>query len=102
MIEIIMILIIISMVSNIITEHLDPLIYIKDKMGLGRIRKLKSDYGFIDMILFTIWKLLNCSLCISYWLTVIYFLPSYEGFYLGFITYGITMFLYNKLFTTSL
>lgn len=100
--NILIILILISIASNIIANQIDPLEWIKNKMGLGQTRELKSGYFFIDTIIYTIWKLLNCNSCISYWITVLYFLPGLEGFYLGLISYAFSSWLYNNVFTTKI
>jgi fatty acid desaturase len=105
MIETLIILIIISTISNIITYDLEPWVYFKNKIGLGHKRTLRSGWKLIDIFLYLIHHLMSCSSCISYWLTISYFYifcNSLEGIYLGFLTYIITIFLYKKLHTTSL
>lgn len=96
-------LLIISIISLIITEDLDPLIFIKEKLGINKTRKIYSKYKFIDTIIYSIWKVLNCPACLSYHLTWIFYLliGSYIGFIYGFLTYAITRLLYNYLWTTS-
>lgn len=95
-------LIIIAILGNVLSSQFDPLEWIKNRLGIGTKREIYSKYFIIDTIIYTFWKLLNCNSCLSYWITVIYFLPSLEGFYLGLISYTISHWLYNKVFTTQL
>lgn len=95
-------LIVISVTSNIIINQIDPLEWIKDKLGLGIVRKTFSKIKFIDIIIYSIHKILNCVGCLSYWISVVYFLPSLEGFYLGLISYALSTWMYNNIFTTRL
>lgn len=99
MITTILILIIISVFSLVMVDEFEPLLYLKDKIGLGSKRKLKSKYLFIDSIIYTIWKIMNCAPCFSYHSTWIIFLilGSNWGFIFGFLTYLITKYLYLKL-----
>ena len=105
MINLFIILTIIAIISNVIVIDLDPLTWLKDKLGLGTTRKLKSEYKFIDIIFYTIWKLLNCSSCLSYWITVAFFYfigGSLIGLFIGFLTYGISAWLYNYIFIAKI
>lgn len=97
-----LILFLISIAANILTNQFDPLEWIKKKIGLGIEREVYSKYFVIDMIIYTIWKLLNCPGCISYWITVLWFLPGIEGIYLGLISYTLSTWLYNNIFTTKI
>lgn len=100
----ILILMFISIISLIIVEDFEPLINLKNKLGLGFKRKIKSKYKFIDIILSIFHKLLNCAPCLSYHLTWLFFLiiGSYIGFIIGIFTYVITKLLYKYLWTTSI
>ena len=100
--ELLITILIIAIAANIITNQIDPLNWIKDKMGIGSVRRLKSKYTLIDLIIYIIWKVMNCSPCLSYWITGIYFLPTYEGFILGILTYGLATWIYNNVFSTKI
>ena len=100
--EILIVILIISAAANIISHQIDPLNYLKERWGLGSVRRLKSKYKLIDLIIYTIHKVMNCVGCLSYWITVIYFLPTYEGFIWGLLTYGVSTWIYNNIFTTKI
>jgi len=97
-------ILLISMASNIFVSQIDPFEYIKEKMGLGPIRKLKSGLRFLDLIFYSIHKLLNCVGCVSYWATVGLYLywGSYDGFIIGLLSYGVSTWIYNNIFTTKI
>lgn len=99
MFGIIILLTIISVFSLVFTEEFEPLLKLKDKMGLGSRRLLKSKYLLVDFNIYVLWKLMNCAPCLSYHLTWFLFLVfgSCWGFLFGFITYLITKWLYLKI-----
>lgn len=101
MIEIIITLLVIAIFSNIFNHQIDPINYLKEKIGLGYKRKVFSQIKFIDLIIYTIHKIFNCSPCLSYWITILYY-QSLEGLWLGLITYTISTWLYNNVFTTKI
>lgn len=94
-------LLVIALFSNIFTHQVDPINWIKDKLGLGQVRKVFSQYKFIDLIIYTIWKLLSCVGCNSYWITIGYY-QNIDGLWLGLITYGLSTWIYNNVFTTKI
>jgi len=100
--ETLFILILISIASNILANDIDPLQWIKNKLGVGPRRELKSDYFIVDTIAYSIWKLLNCNSCLAYWITFVFFLPALDGLYLGLISYALSAWLYKSVFSTSI
>lgn len=101
----ILLIIIIALASNIVVSQIDPLNYLKEKLGLGPVRKIRSWNKYIDIFIYSIWKLLNCPGCVAYWTTVLYYylmLDSLGGFYIGVLSYGLAHWLYNNLFVTKI
>lgn len=99
--QIILTLVIIAIISNIIANQIDPLEWIKNKLGIGYKREIYSRYKFIDLILYTIHKLINCNSCLSFWITIIYYW-SIEGIFYGFISYALSALFYNYVFSTKI
>ena len=104
MIEILITLLIISISANLFARYIDPLQWIKQKMGLSTQRLLRSKIKVIDILIYTIWKLLNCVGCIAYWTTVIWFYynGTFDGFYLGVISYAMAVYIENNILITRL
>lgn len=100
MIEIIT-LIVISIFSNIFVHQVDPINWIKEKIGLGYKRKVFSKFKLIDLFIYTIWKILNCPGCLSFWITIGYY-QNIDSIWLGLISYTISTWLYNYIFTTKI
>ena len=76
-----------------------------DKIGLGYERKVGSQYSFVDLIIFIIWKIFHCPSCFSAWLlglSMLIILGTPVGFILMPLSYFLTSFIKNKVMTTSL
>ena len=89
----ILLIVLLSSLWGLLLAHDSLLNQSKDYIGLGPERKTYSNYKLIDFILFMVWKLLNCPLCISYWIFSISYLIIYGtgwGFIYGIIVYYLT------------
>ena len=93
------------MFSLIFTYDFEPWIWVRKRLQLYTPRYLKSRNKFVDGVIFTIWKPLNCAPCLSYHLTWILFLilfQSYIGFLIGLGTYCITKLIYKYVWSISI
>lgn len=100
MLEIILMMLLSSCWSIVIVNYFEPLQQIKDRVGLGRKRQLKSDRNIIDYIIYIVWKVLNCPNCMSYHIFWISYLISYSslfGIILGVFCYFITHIIKEKI-----
>jgi hypothetical protein len=94
-----------SLAAILIVDEFEPIQYLKNKSGLGRKRRLKSDRKIIDIIIYTIHKILNCSACCSYhifWISYLIYYHSLFGMILGIICYFLTFIFKEKIFTIRL
>lgn len=88
------ILIIISIISNVIVYDIP-----------FKFQRYTSSIKIIDIPLYVFWKVLNCVNCLSYHLTWLYFLliqGDLNGFFYGFITYLLASIVDRILHTTTL
>ena len=72
----------------------------KESIGMGRIRNTYSEIKWIDVILFLIWRLINCPLCLSYhifWISYLILLHSPMGLIYGILAYYLTGYLQKTL-----
>jgi hypothetical protein len=86
-------------------DYLEPFIYIKNKLGLGYKRKLYSDIKIINLLIYTIWKVLNCPMCLSYhlfWISYLIYYQSPFGIILGVVCYFLTFIIKEKILTIKL
>jgi hypothetical protein len=89
----------------IIVDYFEPFDFLKKRIGLGRVRKIKSDRPIIDALIYTIHKILNCSFCLSYhifWISYLIYFGSPLGLILGVFCYFITHIIKNKIMTITL
>jgi len=94
--EIILMIILSSCWGIVIVEEFIPLQQLKDKLGLGQQRKLYSQYIIIDYIIFIIWKVIGCPMCMSYhlfWISYLIIFGSFFGLILGVLPYFLTFFI---------
>lgn len=83
--------------SIIFTQHITPLEYIKSKIGLSNNSKMYSTNTYVQLVITTLRKLLNCSPCFSFWLSYFLLGMSFESFKLALIIYIITYFVSQQL-----
>ena len=84
----------------IFVRELIPVKQIKEVIGMGNVRRLKSEYFIVDYTLFLIHKVINCPMCLSYhmfWFVYILLFGSCFGFILGAIPYFLTYYLEKSL-----
>lgn len=89
-----------SLWAILLIDYLEPLKYVKNKLGLGSKRKLVSDRIFVDYFIYTIWKILNCPMCLSYhifWITYLIYYGSLLGIILGVVCYFLTFIIKEKI-----
>jgi len=101
MIPILLLMLFSSLWSMILIEYFDPFIQLRKIMGFyyhetdtGLMRHLTAFNPFMDFILHCLTKLLNCSLCMSYWIFAISYLIIFSsgmGFLFGAGVYFLTM-----------
>ena len=90
---IILIILLCSLWAIVLTDYLEPFLKFKEKIGLGSIRKLKSDITLIDNLIYTVWYILHCPMCLSYhmfWIVYLILFNSFFGIILGVICYFLT------------
>jgi hypothetical protein len=81
----------------ILTNELQPWLSLKEKIGLGKERKLISNYAILDYCFFLIWKVLGCPNCLAYhlaWISIWIVCGTPIGLFLGVISY----YLVNKYY----
>lgn len=94
MLNILIVLIIISTISNVIVYDIP-----------FKFQRYTSIYKYIDLILYVFWKVLNCVNCLSYHLTWLYFLliqGDLNGFFYGFGSYLLASVVDKILHSTSI
>ena len=94
-----------SLWAILIVEELTPYQQLTNYIGLGPIRRLKSEYDVVDYILFLIWKLLNCPMCMSahlFWITYLIAFSSLFGLLLCPIPYFMTFIIKKYILTIRL
>lgn len=103
-----MILIIIMIISScwaLLLQEFQPYRALLTYLKIGEVRKIISDYWLIDYLLFLIWKVCNCSLCMSahiFWLTVLILTGSFIGVYLCPVVYFLTFWMNKKIVNVSI
>jgi hypothetical protein len=109
MIEVILLYAFIALLSScwsiLIIEDFTLYRQLLDKLGLGYERKIMSGYKLIDLLLFIIWKVNNCSLCFSAWLygfIILILLNSFYGFLTMSLVYYLTFILNKKVFNIKI
>jgi hypothetical protein len=98
-------LLICSLAALVAVEYFEPFTYIKNKIGLGSKRKLSSDIFLIDILIYSIWKVCNCSSCCSYhiyWISYLIMYGSLYGMIIGVISYFLTFIIKEKIMTINL
>ena len=84
--------------SIIFASHVQPIEWIKIKLGLASHSKLQSGWWVLNIItILTLRKLLNCSSCVSFWTTLIVLEFSFTSIQIGLIIYLITYYLDTKI-----
>lgn len=103
MFELILMFILCSLWGIIVVDEFQPFQQIKEKIGLGTKRKLFSGYIVVDYIIFLIYKVINCPMCLSYhffWITYLIVYGSVLGIFLGAISYFLTFYIKKTLLIT--
>lgn len=88
--------------SIILERHIEPLEYIKYKLGLSWDSRSFSQYYIINIILKGFKHLLNCGPCISMWITFFSLGMNFYSFKLGIVMYILTYIITNKINSISL
>jgi len=83
--------------SIIFSSHIQPIEYLKYKLGVHPTSKIYSEYTIINIILKGFKKIGSCPGCISFWATFILLNPSLFSFQMGLIIYIITYYIDKKI-----
>lgn len=101
----ILLILVCSAWAILILEFFEPFKKLKKKIGLDEERKLKSDIPLVDAIIYTIWKVINCSACFSshlFWISYLIINGSLFGFILCPLVFFITFLIKEHILTIRL
>ena len=96
----ILLLLLCSCWAIVLVDYFEPIQYFKLKFGLSQKRLLKSDRRIVDILIYTIWKILNCPSCMSYhlyWISSLVFYGNIYGIFYGILCYFITFIIKEKI-----
>ena len=85
-----------SLWGIILAEEFQPLQDLKESLGVGMTRRMYSERLVIDYLIWFIWKMSSCPMCMSYhicWIAFLVILANPIGLIFGVASYFLTFFL---------